>query len=59
MLDLKNFVFYYSKTGRFSNDFQTENTRKIIITSECSEVTTGKIQKKYNTNVAKVHDVTG
>lgn len=27
MLHLENFIFYYSKTGRFLNDFQTENTR--------------------------------
>jgi hypothetical protein len=26
-LDLENFIFYYSKTGRFLNDAQTENTR--------------------------------
>jgi hypothetical protein len=26
MLDWENFIFYYSKTGRFLNDFQTENT---------------------------------
>jgi hypothetical protein len=27
MLDLEDFIFYYSITGRFLNGFQTENTR--------------------------------
>jgi hypothetical protein len=60
MLDLENFIFYYSKTGKFLYDIQTENTcingnyfRLLRRDDKANSA-----YKKYSTNVAKVNDVT-
>jgi hypothetical protein len=50
MLDLENFIFYYSKTGRFLNDFRAENTRindnNFRILRRDDEANSEKIQHK-------------